>query len=69
MVSPEFPAEAPENAEFIAEHGRGVTRSLVDYVAGEGHKLRNVNIMLKFAVNAMRGQSRRAPTSPIPASP
>lgn len=62
-------AEAPENAEFIAEHGRGVTRSLVDYVAGEGHELRNVNIMLKFAVNAMRGQSGRAPTAPIPASP
>ncbi|MGD8238338.1 MAG: M48 family metalloprotease [Armatimonadota bacterium] len=60
--------DAPENVGFIAEHGRGVTRSLVDYVSGEGLRLRNVNIMLKFAVSSLRRQTATQKATRIPAA-
>lgn len=47
-----------EDPEFIAEHGRGLAQSLVDYVNNTGEaSLRNVNIFLKYIANAVEKEA------------
>ena len=48
-----------ESPEAIAEHGRGVAQSLVDYVNGAGKtSLRNANILLKYIANAVEKEAQ-----------
>jgi Zn-dependent protease with chaperone function len=67
--------DAEESPEYIAEHGRGMSQSLVDYMKEQKASLRNANIFLTFLANAIEKQQpegegvRGAPSASKPKGP
>ncbi|MFQ6098840.1 MAG: tetratricopeptide repeat protein, partial [Armatimonadota bacterium] len=56
-----LPGESPA---YIAEHGRGMSQSLVDYVKDQGGSLRNANVFLQFLANAILNQQVQQDAAP-----